>query len=234
MELRNYYQVLRRRWLLLVIPTVVVLAASLVTYHPAPSVYTVGVRFIVAQEPRTDAATLQEERYYNWLASEYIVNGLTDWVNGRHFADAISQQLATTGRDIPAGAIQPVADNTRSMLTLSLSGGDAEALAAMMSAAMTVLAEQNAAALPQLGGETAVIIPLDEPIVNQVSAGLRAQLDLPLRVALALGAGFGLALLVEYLDPTIRTRTEVAALDLQIMGEIPPDAQGKKNPFMFK
>ncbi|MCA9976965.1 MAG: hypothetical protein KC413_14490, partial [Anaerolineales bacterium] len=97
----------------------------------------------------------------------------------------------------------------------------AEALAAIMRAAITVLVTQNAAALPQLGGETAVIVPLDEPIVNQVSAGLRAQLDLPLRVILALGAGVGLALLVEYLDPTVRTRAQVEELGLPILGDIP-------------
>ncbi|MBE2201562.1 MAG: hypothetical protein IAE79_23320 [Anaerolinea sp.] len=221
MELRRYWAVFMRRWLLALIPAVVVLVAALATYQPPPPVYAVGVRFIVTQAPVTAAPTVQEERYYNWLGSEYIVNGLTDWVNGRNFATAVSEQLARDGLDIPAGAIYPVADNTRSMLTLSLTGNDAAALAAMMDAAIMVLMTQNAAALPQLGGETAVIVPLDPPIVNQVAAGLRAQLDLPLRIVLALGVGVGLALLVEYLDPTLRTREEVAALGLQVMGEIP-------------
>ncbi|MCA9959696.1 MAG: hypothetical protein KC443_11715 [Anaerolineales bacterium] len=221
MELRRFWAIFWRRWPLVVIPAVIVLGVALATYQSPAAVYTVGVRFIVAQEPVTTAATVQEERYYNWLTSEYVVNGLTDWVNGRNFATAVSAQLAKEGLDIPAGAIQPVADNTRSMLTLSLTAGDAEALAAIMRAAITVLVTQNAAALPQLGGETAVIVPLDEPIVNQVSAGLRAQLDLPLRVILALGAGVGLALLVEYLDPTVRTRAQVEELGLPILGDIP-------------
>ncbi|MCA9977966.1 MAG: hypothetical protein KC413_19530, partial [Anaerolineales bacterium] len=84
-----------------------------------------------------------------------------------------------------------------------------------------VLIEQNSTALPQLGGETAVVVQQDLPVVNQIPAGIRSQLDLPLRILLALGAGIGLAFLVEYLDPTIRERDEIAKLGLPIMGEIP-------------
>ena len=58
-------------------------------------------------------------------------------------------------------------------------------------------------------------------MVNQIPAGIRNQLDLPLRVLLAIGAGFGLALLVEYLDPTVRNRDELARMGLPVMGEIP-------------
>ncbi|MCA9933896.1 MAG: hypothetical protein H6662_01540 [Ardenticatenaceae bacterium] len=223
MELRRYWQLFLRRWLLVVIPAAVVLAVGLVTYQPPAQAYNVGVRFLVAQPPQTAALTVQEERYYNWLASEYIVNGLTDWVQGRAFATAVSAQLLSEGIDVPAGAIQIAADNARSMLTLSISYGDAEALAAMMQAAITVMTAQNGEALPQLGGETAVIVPLDEPIVVPISAGLRSQLDLPLRIVLALGAGVGLALLVEYLDPTLRDKTDIEKMGFTIIGEIPKD-----------
>jgi capsular polysaccharide biosynthesis protein len=57
--------------------------------------------------------------------------------------------------------------------------------------------------------------------VNQVSAGLLDQLQLPLRVGLALGAGAGLALLVDYLDPTVRGRKELEEMGLPVVGEIP-------------
>ena len=220
MELRRYWKVFKRRWLIALIPAVIVLTVGLVTYSPPPPAYNVGMRFIVAQQPAAESVT-DEQRYYNWLTSEYIVNGLTDWVRGTEFATAVSVELATQGIDVPAGAIQGglVPDNTRSMLTLSLTYGDPEVLASMMTAVATVLVEQNA--LPQLGGETADLIQLDEPIVNQISHGLRSQLDLPLRVILALGAGIGLALLAEYLDPTVRERDEVKVMGLDILGEIP-------------
>ena len=222
MELRQYWKLFKRRWLLVFLPAVVVLAIGLATFQSPPPVYNVGVRFLVSQPPSEGADMADEQRYYNWLASEYIVNGLTDWVKGGTFATAVSQELAAQGLDVPAGAIQGglAADNARSMLIVSLTYGDGEVLAAMMAAVATVLQEQNSV-LPQLDGDTAVLVQLDQPIVNQIPAGIRSQLDLPLRILLALGAGVGLALLIEYLDPTIRERDEIEKLGLPIVGESP-------------
>lgn len=223
MELRQYWNILRRRWGLALIPAVIVLVVGLATYRPAPTAYNVGMRFLVGQIP-TDAADLEdEERLANWQTSEYVVNGITDWVRGTRFADAVSAELAAQGVDIPAGAIAGglAVDNTRSMLQLSLTAGDAETLAVMMDAVVAVLQAQSAAAIPQLGGETAVVIPLDDAFINPIAPGLTSQLDLPLRVALALGAGIGLALLVGYLDPAVQNRKDIEAIGLPILGEIP-------------
>lgn len=223
MELRRYWQIARRRWLLIVIPAAVALAIGLATYHTPPPSYNVGIRFIVGQKPAAEAELSDQERYYNWTASEYIVNGLNDWVRGNRFAALVSAELANQGLDVPPGAIMGslAADNARSMLMVSLTYADAETLAAMMDAVAKVLMEQNADALPQLGGDTAVLVQLDEPVIVPISAGIRSQLDLPFRVALAVGAGVGLALLVEYLDPTLRSREELEQIGLEILGEIP-------------
>ena len=223
MELRRYWKVLKRRWLLVLIPALVVLVIGLATYQPPADLYQTGVRFLVGQTPATGNVLKDEERYYNWLTSEYIVNGLTDWVRGGEFSEAVSAYLAEEGHEIPANAVQAglVADNARSMLTLSLTHGDAQLLAQMMDGVIAVLTTENAQALPQLGGETAVLTQLDQPVVSPLPAGISSQLDLPLRIILALLAGVFLALLVEYLDPTIRDREEAEGLGLQILGEIP-------------
>ncbi len=223
MELRRYWTILRRYWLLALIPAVLVLVAGLATWRPAPTVYNAGVRFLVGQSPGAAAAEFDEQRYYNWLSSEYIVNGLTDWIRGGNFAAAVSRRLAARGIDAPAGLIQGglAVDNARSMLTVSLTAGDPALLQQMLGGVVTVLTEDNAAALPQLGGERAVLIQLDEPVVNAIAPGLRSQLDLPLRVVLALAAGLGLALLAHYIDPTVRDRAELERLRLPVMAEIP-------------
>jgi len=223
MELRQLWKIIRRRWALALIPAVIVLAAGVATWRPAPPAYNAGVRFIVGQPPGAAAAEFDEQRYFNWTTSEYIVNGLTDWVRGGKFAEAVSKRLAAQGIDVPAGAIQGglAADNARSMLTISLTSGDATQLEQMLGGVIAVLTEDNAGALPQLGGENALLTQLDEPVVNPIGAGIRGQLDLPLRVALALAAGLGLALLAHYLDPTVRDREEVARAGLAILAEIP-------------
>jgi capsular polysaccharide biosynthesis protein len=224
MELRQLWRIFRRRWLVAVIPALVVLVLGILTYNPPGSFYSVGVRFIVGQEPTTAAATEDEERYYNWLTSEYIVNGLTDWIRGERFAAAVSAQLLQEGLDISAGEIRGglSADNTRSMMTVILnSGRDQATVDKMINAIIAVLISQNAEALPQLGDEPATLVQLDTPIINQIMPGIRDQLDLPLRLALALGAGIGLVFLVEYLDPTVRGRDELEAAGWVVLGEIP-------------
>ncbi len=225
MELRAYAQLLRRRWPVMLIPALVVLIIGLATYEPPGVFYNVGVRFLVGQSPSPAADAEDEERLANWQASEYIVNGVTDWVNGTLFAQRVSQHLATQGVDVPHLTIFNglQADNTRSMLQLSLSYGDRETLAAIVAAAITVLQEQNSAGIPQLGGVAAVIIPLDEPIINEVRAPITSQLGWLVRVALALAAGLGLGLMVDYLDRTVRDREDLAALELPVVGEIPKD-----------
>jgi capsular polysaccharide biosynthesis protein len=229
MELRAYWKIFKRRWLLALIPAAVVLVAGLATYRPPAPGYNVGVRFMVGQAPSTAARGSDEERLANWHASEYIAHGLNDWVRGGQFAELVSARLATQGLAVPPGAIQGSinADNTRSQLVLYMNHGDPALLEAMMQAAVAVLVEQNALGLPQLGGEPAVVNALDQPLVNRNPSGLRSQLDLPLRVVLALVAGLGLALLAEYLDPTVRDRAEVEALGLAVMGEVPGRAKAK-------
>jgi capsular polysaccharide biosynthesis protein len=209
--------------LLVVIPTAVVLVVGLVTYSPPGTAYNAGIRFIVSQEPSEAAAESDEERLANWQTSEYIVNGLTDWVRGGQFAQLVSEQLAESGLNIDAGAVRGsiAADNTRSMMTLSMTFGDAAALEAMMNAAAAVLVEENEVGLPQLGGETAALVQLDQPIINPVTAGILEQLQLPLRIVLAVGAGVALAFLVDYLDPSVRSKEELEEMGLAVMGEIP-------------
>lgn len=222
MELRRYWRILKRRWLLVLLPLLIVIVFSVVTWQPPPPAgFNVGVNFLVAQEPGQIAPNVDEERYYNWLTSEYIVNGLTDWAVSGNFKTAVSENLAGQGLDVPPYTFNVVADNVRSKLQLSISAGDAAVLAHIMDAAIVVMTEENATALPQLGGDTAVLVLLDEPIVTPLPQNFRSQLDIPLRIALALFVGIGLALLAEYLDPTLRDRYETEQVGLAVLGEIP-------------
>lgn len=209
---------------MVLIPPLVVALFSAVTYQapPAPG-FNVGVNFIVAQSPSPGAELADEDRYYNWLGSEYIVNGLTDWAVSGNFKTAVSTHLAQENIDVAPGNFSVIADNVRSRLQLSIQHGDAETLAHIIDAAIVVLSEQNAEALPQLGGETAVLVLLDEPIVTPLPRSLSNLLDIPLRIAIGIAAGLGLALLAAYLDPTIRSREEAEALGVAVLGEIPKD-----------
>ena len=84
-----------------------------------------------------------------------------------------------------------------------------------------MLQRDNAAVFPQLGGLAAVVQPLDTPAVGPVAPSLRSRLDAPLKAALGLALGAALALAAHYLDPFVRSRRDLEALGLSVLGEIP-------------
>jgi capsular polysaccharide biosynthesis protein len=223
MELLQYWQVIKRRWLWVVIPAVIALAAALATYDRPGPIYNAGVRFIVGQEPTEAAMLSDEERLANWKASEYVVNTLADWVRGGQFAALVSDALEEEGIQVAPDSIVggTISDSTRSMMVLSMTYDDPAVLEQMLNAAGRVLQEQNDQGLPQLGGRPAELVQLDRPIVNQVPPGIVSQLELPLRVVIALAAGLFLAFLLEYLDPTVREREELEAMGIPVIVEIP-------------
>lgn len=224
MELKQLWVVGRRWWWLILLPLLVVGAYSAVTYQAPATSYAVTLRFTAGQ-PQTPADPASfDPNYYRWLTSEYIVGGLKDWVRTGAFAEAVSAELAGQGVTLPPGAVAgavAASDNARSLLVVSLAGGDPAQLTALAGAVTRVLQTQNAQVFPQLGGQAAVVTALDTPAVAAQSAGLRARLDLPLRLALALGAGLALALAAFYFDPVVRERRELERLGLTVVAEIP-------------
>ena len=66
-----------------------------------------------------------------------------------------------------------------------------------------------------------MIAVIDRPVVSRVGASLREQVDIPIRVLIALLAGIALAFVLDYLDSSVRDAREVEALGLHVLGEIP-------------
>jgi capsular polysaccharide biosynthesis protein len=203
MELRTYWHILARRWWLALIPAIIVLAIGLITVRQPAPVYQVGVRFTVGYAPETSSTYLYDRYYPAWLASEYIAGGLGDWVKTGDFAAEVSRELEHQNVSIPANALagRIASDYQRSLVTMFITWPDARQLEAIATAAITVLRTRNAQAFPQLGANGAIVRAVDPVNVGRVPPGLRAQLELPVRVALALAAGIALVFLAHYVWP---------------------------------
>lgn len=223
MELREYVVIARRWWWLILLPAVVAGLYGAATYHrPAPA-YSASMRYTASQPASLDSSPGYDPNYYRWLTSEYIVTGLRSWVQTGSFAEAVSGELARAGKPVSVDALRGAlaADNARSILVVSFSSADPSQVPAIFDAITKVLQRDNATVFPQLGGLAAVVQPLDPPGVVPVAPSLRVRLDLPLKAAVGLALGIGLALLAHYLDPFVRDRRDLDRLGLPVVGEIP-------------
>jgi capsular polysaccharide biosynthesis protein len=222
MELRTCWKILVRRWWLIVVPVLVVTGHMLATYRPPPPVYQVTMRFAAGTRP----AGLSEDydRYYVWLASEYIANGLADIARGDRFASAVAARLASSGLEVPPTHIRSaiVTDNAQSILVIYLNWPDAAQSIAIAEAITAELVSNSAAYFPQLEGLQPAVQPVDVPTPVLMPPGLRSRLLGPaIRVGLACALGAALALVWHYLDPTVREIGEIEELGIAILAEIP-------------
>lgn len=225
MELRALWKIAWRRWWLIALPALAALAFAAYGYMQAPPAggFTTSVRFTAATPPQADLQTYEDSGYYPWLASEYVVNALTDWVRTSSFAEEVSAELAAQEIDIPAGMLQAstVADNARSVMVLTFNWGDAGQLESIAAAATSVLQHRSVDYFPQLREVGVEVVALDDPAIAPLPPPISARLEPAVRFGLGIVAGVALAFLVEYLDPTVHERAQVEALGLPVLAEIP-------------
>jgi capsular polysaccharide biosynthesis protein len=167
-----------------------------------------------------ESGSYEDTFYYPWLTSEYVVNGLADWVQSGSFALAVSERLED-GPSAAELAGRFAAQNARSVLVLHISWGDSEALAEIAGAAIETLRDDNAHAFPQFDAAPAEIVAWDGVRIAPVPTPLSSRIQPFFRAALGLAAGLGLAFLFEYLDPALHTREDLEALGCDVVGEIP-------------
>lgn len=229
MELRAYWRIVYGRlWLVIGLVGMVLVASAILRTKPTP-VYTASLRFIVGVSPEAVRGEYYTyDRYYNWLASEYLADDYSEVVKSAAFAADVTARL--NGEvDVPAGAIQgsTVAEKQHRILTMRITWGDEEQLRLIANAAAQTLQEESSKYFAQLGVSQAEIYLIDPPVVVPVPPGLTRRLDLPIRLFLALLAGVALTFLLDYLDDTLRDRAEVEALGLEVLVEIPPASRSR-------
>jgi capsular polysaccharide biosynthesis protein len=227
MELREYWNIFRRRWWIAVALTMLVALFSVLQlrpWQPAPASYMTTLRILVGVLPATDVdAAAYDPRYYAWLTSEYLVDDFTEVVRSELFAKNVSARLADQAITVPPGVIQGSAATgvQHRILTLSFSGNDEAELAKIAGAVAEELIENATVYFRQLGTDGAGVTLIDGPTIGEVGPGLRSRLELPLRVLLGFLVSIGLIFFLDYLDTSVRNRDELEALGLPIIGEIP-------------
>jgi capsular polysaccharide biosynthesis protein len=225
MELRQYWRIVWRRWWLIAALVILVLVVSLVTYQSPEPVYVASMRFAIGIEGVEPVDSVSGEgRSDAWLASEYLADDLSEVLKGGDFASRISQRV---GFDVAAGSI--FASREHRIMTVTITGNDPARVQAVAEATAAAIEDGGADYFPQLTGVEARAVLIDGPGIGQAGPSLQDQLDLPIRLFVALIAGVALAFLWDYLDDTVRNRAEIESLGLRVLGEIPKAARtGRK------
>jgi capsular polysaccharide biosynthesis protein len=229
MELHQYWRIVWQRIWIVMALVIVVAAASIVTYEAPPTTYQATMRFTVGIVPeQRPTAEYGYDYYYTWVTSEYMADDLAEIVKGGAFAAAVQAHMAASGDpepNNPAGSISGSAEHRILTVTVARAGDEetAEEVARIANAAAAVLQERAGEFFGQVArnANAADVVLNDPPVVVPLPPGLTARLDLPLRLGLALVAGVALTFLLDYLDTTVRDRTELEAMGLPVLGEIP-------------
>ena len=224
MELIALWKMLIRRWYLILIPGLIALGFAVPDLRTPPTGgFTTTVRISAAQAPGQSSPTYEDFSYMPWLASEYLIDNLTIWVQTRSFGEEVASVLAPQGIEVDPGAVAGsiAADNSRSVLALTIGWPDADQLQAIAAAAIEVLQTRNQAYFPQSAVEAPQVIALDEIAIAPAPPGLLTRFQPLVKVLLGLLAGLGIAALVESLDDSIHGRADLEDLGLAVVGEIP-------------
>lgn len=217
MELRRYWQIISRYWLLVAALTLIGLIAAYQYYVTnRPTYQAVAVVNIVQVPSPNDTYS----GYYANTSSEFAADEFTKILPGNAFMGEVSKQLQEGNIDLTPDDLKGMitTESKHRVLTITVGHKDqGTALAAAKAIATTL--ESRASDFTKPRQVTANI--LDMPTSANLSGGRTILLAL-VRVLAGLLAGFGLAFLLSYLDTSIKTGQEAEeALGLPVLGTIP-------------
>jgi capsular exopolysaccharide synthesis family protein len=231
MDLRDYLRVLRRHWLLIMVCFVAALALSgLVTSRMTPEYSSSSRIFISTNNSSSDQA------YQNGLFSTQRVASYADLVTGKDMAADVIDDLGL-GMDPTelAGKVTAQAVPETVLLTISVTDPDPDTAQLLT----RTYGEQLALLVADLetppGGDTPVLkaTTVDSATLPTLAVSPNWTRNLGLAGVLGLLLGFGLAVLRELLDTSVKSADDISDLtDASIMASIAYDAATVKRPLV--
>jgi protein tyrosine kinase modulator len=230
MELREYWGIIRRRWWLPAAITVVALLASTVVGIRGASAFKTEMRLAVSTIPTPDpnAERYFDPAYYANLDSEYLADDMSEFMTSRAFADEVRRELATssTPMDIDIATIMTATrtKKTHRFIDITLTTSTFEEGAAIAGSISRILSDPNhvaqyLAALTAYHTQMEIVTP---PVTHRANTLFGLISEIGLRTVIGLLVGIGLAFLVDYVDPSVRTREDAERLlELPVLAEIP-------------
>jgi len=192
------------------------------------------MRIAVSTVPTPDpnATLYYDPTYYSNLDSEYLADDMSEFMTSRAFASEVSRELSTAKQydvDINTVVNATRTKKTHRFIDVTITTStfeDGDAIANSISRILSDKARlaQYLQALTAYDTQMTVVTP---PVTHRANSPLGLVSEIALRTLIGVIVGIGLAFLLDYLDPTVRSRDEaLELLDLPILGEIPRTRRG--------
>jgi len=235
LELREYWSIIRRRWWLPVAITLVALIASTAVGIRGATAFKTDMRIAISTIPTPDpnATLYYDPIYYSNLDSEYLADDMSEFMTSRAFADEVVRELAVGGKQSEVDPITIVnATRTKKThrfidVTITTSTLDqGELIGGSISRILNDPAHL-AIYLKALAAYNTQMTVVTPPVTHRANtvAGLIGEIGL--RTVIGLLVGIGLAFVIDYVDPSVRTREEAETLlQTPVLGQIPRTRRG--------
>jgi capsular polysaccharide biosynthesis protein len=233
-ELREYWNIVRRRWWLPVAITLVALIASTAVGLRGAAAYKTDMRIAVSTIPTPDpnAERYYDPTYYSNLDSEYLADDMGELLTSQAFAGEVSRELAVAkGINVDVGTLVNATrtKKTHRFIDVTITTATPELGQEVGGSISRILIDPAhlgiyLKALTAYNTQMTVVTPPDTHRANTVP-GLISEIGL--RTVIGLLIGIGLTFLIDYVDPNLHSRQEVeSVLQLSVLGEIPPTRRG--------
>ncbi len=235
MELREYWSIICRRWWLPVAVTLVALVASTAVGVRGASAYKTDMRIAISTipTPDPDAMRYYDTTYYSTLNSEYLADDMSEFMTSRAFADEVNRELASANNQMDVD-VATILNATRTKKThrfidVTITTSTFEQGEAIAGSISRILSDPNhlaiyLKALTAYNTQMSVVTP---PVTHRANTVLGLISEIGLRTVIGLIVGIGAAFLVDYVDPSLRSRQETETLlQVPVLGEIPRTRRG--------
>ena len=221
MELRQYGSVLMRRWPIWVGLTLIALVFSTVLALRGPVAYEATLRLAVGTVPLMTTDPQYDPNYYAWISSEYLADDLSELLRSEAFAQDVSEILGYRLNPEELAEVTRT-QKTHRMLDLTVPGSSPQEALAIANAYEEAINTRLPSYFPQLQVQNAKVTMINRPKVARAMGAGEIVGTVLLRGLIGLALGVALVFLLEYLDSTIRNRTEAELMiGVPVLGEIP-------------
>ncbi|HET6317229.1 MAG TPA: Wzz/FepE/Etk N-terminal domain-containing protein [Chloroflexota bacterium] len=234
MELREYWSIIRRRWWVVAVVTLVAFVASAAVGLRGAAAYRTDMRIAVSSVPVSDPSQqLQYDPiYYSNLDSEYLADDMSEFMHSDAFAGEVKRELATARNmnvDINTIVTATRTKKTHRFIDVTVNSATPDEGKEIADSISRIMNDPGRLgiylrALTAYNTQMSVITPPETRRGNTLP-GLISEVGL--RTLIGLLIGIALAFLLDYIDQSIRSREEAEdVLRLPVLGEIPRSRRG--------